>query len=65
MFGNNNQNSDPWKPQTLGNQNSFSVTLNGETKTVSGANDSLSAARQAFGPEGDKARVVQTDAKKW
>lgn len=64
MFG-NTQNSDPWKPQQLGNQNSFSVTLNGTTKTVTGANDSASAARQAFGSEGDKARVVQTNAKKW
>lgn len=43
-----------------GNQNSFSVTSNGETKTVNGANDALSAARQAFGSDGDKARVVQT-----
>lgn len=43
--------------------NSFSCTNNGKTVVVKGANDASSAARQAFGPSGNKATVVQTTSK--
>jgi len=60
MFG-NNQNSG----MKQGTQNVFQVNLNGRTQTISGANSHIDAARQAFGSQGDKATVRQTETKKW
>ena len=56
---------NPQSPMKTSNQNVHQVTLNGQTKTVSGANDSSAAARQAFGSQGNNARVQQTETKKW
>jgi hypothetical protein len=45
-------------------KNVFRVSLNGQTKEVS-APDGLTAARMAFGKDGDKALVVKVAYQKW
>lgn len=59
------QTPNPMSSMKTGNQNVHHVTLNGRTQVVTGANDASSAARQAFGNNGNQARVQQTETKKW
>lgn len=56
---------NPMSPMKQGSQNVHVVTYGGQTKTVTGANSGQDAARQAFGSNGNNARVQQTDTKKW
>lgn len=46
-------------------QNKHEVTLNGQTKTVTGANSGHDAARQAFGSDGDRATTRKTETQRW
>lgn len=48
-----------------GSTNVHNVTYGGQTRTVTGANSGTEAARQAFGANGNYARVVTTQTKKW
>jgi hypothetical protein len=61
----NNNPPNPMRPMPQGPQNVHSVTLNGQTKTVTGAFSSNEAARQAFGNDWNKATTQQTTTKKW
>lgn len=58
-------NNNPWNSMKQTGQNTHVVTLNGQTKTVTGASSSTSAANQAFGSQGNKATVTQTTSKKF
>ncbi len=64
MNQNQNQQANPWNPMQKTGTNTFNCNLNGKTVNVSGANDSSSAARMAFGANGNKATVIQTTCKK-
>ncbi len=60
-----NQPANPWRPMAQGSENVHNVTYGGQTRTVTGANSGTDAARQAFGANGNYARVVTTQTKKW
>ena len=68
MNGSNNQQqqpANPWRPMDEGSTNVHNVTYGGQTRTVTGANCGSDAARQAFGSNGNYARVVTTQTTKW
>jgi hypothetical protein len=62
---NNNNIPNPMNSMPQGSQNVHVVTLNGQTKTVSGAFSSDHAARQAFGNDWNRATTQTTQTKKW
>lgn len=60
-----NQPANPWRPMAQGSTNVHNVTYGGQTRTIVGASCGSEAAKQAFGANGNYARVVTTQTKKW